>query len=300
MSSTKYEVIVPAFTADAMDSSEVASKGWRKSLAQNHQSELPAIVALGKFDALHRGHQSLAIASAALGGQPWLISFSGMAQVLGWPSRHPLVASVDRARVLETWRESCRGYAPHEHLIPFAEIREMEPEEFIQMLAQDLGVSGVVVGANYRFGYKARGDAALLKAVAPTYGMKVEIVNLFGSGKASNGEVVSSSRVRNALSVGDMQEVTDLLGRPYRLVLSASEAKISASKCPCLPKSGAHNQPPAVGQYKAMGSYVPWSNVLHAGAGSSVQVVVSTDAVEIQGLELGNKANALVTLDFVT
>ena len=45
--------------------------------------EHPAIAALGKFDALHRGHRALAAHAAAMGGQPWLITFSGMAEVLG-------------------------------------------------------------------------------------------------------------------------------------------------------------------------------------------------------------------------
>eukprot|EP00951_Prasinocladus_malaysianus_P007060 scaffold50614_cov46-Prasinocladus_malaysianus.AAC.1 len=38
------------------------------------------IVALGKFDAMHKGHRSLALAAAEMGGQPWLLSFSGMAE----------------------------------------------------------------------------------------------------------------------------------------------------------------------------------------------------------------------------
>ena len=266
-----------------------------------NQSTLPSIVALGKFDALHRGHQSLAIASADLGGQPWLISFSGMAEVLGWPSRLPLVAGVDRRRVLETWRDSCRGYTPHEYLIPFAEIRKMEPEKFIQVLAQDLGVSGVVVGENYRFGYKARGDAALLQQIAPTYGMKVEVVSLFGSGNASDGEVVSSSRVRDALSTGNMSEVTDLLGRSYRLVLNSAEANLNGPTCLCVPKRGSQNQPPSMGQYKALGYSVQENALLaHVGAGSPVNVVVTTDAIEIEGLDSDLKPNSTVVLDFVT
>jgi hypothetical protein len=70
----------------------------------------------------HKGHQALAIAAAHLGGYPWLVSFSGMAEVLGWPRRLPLVAPCDRERVLRSWAASCRGQAPRECAIPFAEV----------------------------------------------------------------------------------------------------------------------------------------------------------------------------------
>ena len=49
----------------------------------------------------------------------------------------------------------------------------MSPEAFVQLLAEELRVAGVVVGANYRFGYRAAGDAALLQRLGPQYGMQV-------------------------------------------------------------------------------------------------------------------------------
>lgn len=83
---------------------------------------LPPVVALGKFDALHRGHRALAEAAAELGGAPWLVSFSGIAEVLGWPARLPLVAPCDRRRVLASWAPHCLGRTPGECAIPFAEV----------------------------------------------------------------------------------------------------------------------------------------------------------------------------------
>jgi FAD synthase len=62
-------------------------------------------LALGKFDALHKGHQALAAAALQLGGTPVLLSFSGMASVLGWAPRKPLVAPCDRPRVLHLWAQ---------------------------------------------------------------------------------------------------------------------------------------------------------------------------------------------------
>ncbi|CAI5977995.1 unnamed protein product [Closterium sp. NIES-65] len=107
------------------------------------------IVALGKFDALHVGHRALAVQAAAMGGTcVCMLSFAGMAQVLGWeksrtascsppfcmlaclllvthpvPSKHhyprpsspplslrlPLVAPCDRKRALQLWQPYCHG-----------------------------------------------------------------------------------------------------------------------------------------------------------------------------------------------
>jgi hypothetical protein len=144
------------------------------------------VVALGKFDALHRGHRALAAAAARLGGSPLLLSFSGMAEVLGWPKRLPLVPPCDRSRVLARWAQDLgltdgrltEIYHQHHHqqqqvgggkgggggaggapgrvvrqrYIPFVGIRHLSPEEFVRVLAEDMKAAGVVAGVNYRFG----------------------------------------------------------------------------------------------------------------------------------------------------
>eukprot|EP00775_Hariotina_reticulata_P009604 gene9604-9765_t len=93
------------------------------------------VIALGKFDAMHKGHQALAAAALQLGGFPVMLSFSGMAAVLGWPPRRPL------------------------RYISFSAIRAFSPQEFVDLLVQDLGAAGVVCGANYRFGERAASNS---------------------------------------------------------------------------------------------------------------------------------------------
>ena len=75
-----------------------------------------------------------------MGGHPWLLAFSGMAQVLGWPTRPSLVADSDRARVLESWAVHCQGLTPYQRFLPFAAVRNMKPDEFVRLLADDLQV----------------------------------------------------------------------------------------------------------------------------------------------------------------
>lgn len=110
------------------------------------------MVGLGKFDAMHIGHRSLAEAAAAMDGQPWLISFSGMAEVLKWEPRLPIVPMCERWSVLESWAPYCEGRTPRMRYLPFSEIRSMSPEDFVEVLARKLGATGVVAGSNYRFG----------------------------------------------------------------------------------------------------------------------------------------------------
>lgn len=131
---------------------ECSTANWNTPLKGESPSDAPVSVALGKFDGMHQGHRLLAERAAASGAHPYLLSFSGMAEVLGWPARLPLVAPNDRARVLASWTTFCHGRTPQQRYIPFSMVRSLSPEAFVKVLARDLQVSGVVVGQNYRFG----------------------------------------------------------------------------------------------------------------------------------------------------
>ena len=76
--------------------------------------------------------------AAGMGGQPWLVSFSGMAQVMGWTHRPPLVAPCSRSAILQAWQPHCRAYLPLQRFIPFHAVRSMSPADFVRALAEDL------------------------------------------------------------------------------------------------------------------------------------------------------------------
>lgn len=57
----------------------------------------------------------------------------------------------------------------------------MSPEAFVQLLARELQAAGVVVGSNYRFGYRAAGTAELLQQLGPQHGMQVQVLGLVAS-----------------------------------------------------------------------------------------------------------------------
>ena len=82
--------------------------------------------------------RSLVTQAAGMGGQPWLLSFSGMAQVMGWTHRPPLVAPCSRSAVLQSWQPHCRGHVPLQRCIPFHHVHSMSPADFVLALAADL------------------------------------------------------------------------------------------------------------------------------------------------------------------
>jgi riboflavin kinase/FMN adenylyltransferase len=95
--------------------------------------------------------------------------------------------------------------------MPFdRDVAGWSPEEFIdRILVGVLHASGVVVGANFRFGHRAAGDVALLTAVGTARGFTTEGIDLDG------GPMVwSSTYVRTCLAAGDVAGAAEALGRP--------------------------------------------------------------------------------------
>lgn len=188
-------------------------------------------VALGKFDALHKGHATLAAAASGIGQSAWLLSLEGMAEVFGWPERLPLIAPELRSSILDEW-----GGVQQKHL-PFAAIRSLQPDEFVDILADVLRVKAVVCGSNYRFGFRAAGDAQLLHSLGTAAGLKVQVVDLLTH---ETDQVLSSASVRSLLAEGNIQKASSYLGRPHVVVWKgqAGNALFNPS-----------NQPPGDGIY---------------------------------------------------
>jgi riboflavin kinase/FMN adenylyltransferase len=98
-------------------------------------------------------------------------------------------------------------------LLPFnAELAHLSPRVFVEeILLKRLRACHISVGNDFRFGHQRAGDVSLLKSLAEQQGTQVTVVELAHMG----GYRISSSRIRQALCVGDMVTVQQLLGRPY-------------------------------------------------------------------------------------
>ncbi len=96
-----------------------------------------------------------------------------------------------------------------------AELAALSPEQFVeQLIVRDLGAKLVVVGYDWAFGKGREGSPEKLQQLGARFGFRVVIVEPVVAG----GEKISSSRVRDALGRGEMEQVASLLLRPYSLM----------------------------------------------------------------------------------
>ncbi|KAL0386261.1 UNVERIFIED_CONTAM: FAD synthetase 2, chloroplastic, partial [Sesamum radiatum] len=270
--------------------------GWHPP-SEGLSSVAGGVVALGKFDALHIGHRELVIQAAKI-GVPFLLSFVGMAEILGWEPRAPIVPKCDRKRILSSWAPLCGNVVPKEFHVEFSKVRHLTPKQFVEKLSEELGVRGVVAGQNYRFGYKAAGDVSDLMRLCKEYGMKACIINSVmdknqesvstASNNSKEQGQVSSTRVRYALANGDMKYVSELLGRHHRLILMVKDKeekffrdrkRLSASRSCLL------NLPPKEGLYRNCSLVIGDENVVPC------RVIIDTTDIHLEWDELDPRIN---------
>jgi len=172
----------------------------------DYTSDRPGVVALGTFDGVHRGHQALLhkAANSAQAGQVSLaLAFSRPpGNYLGSP-KPMLLPAEKKYRLIES-------IVDHVVFAEFPALATMSPQSFVkQVLCQRLGVRGVVVGENYRFGQQRTGDVTLLKQLGRQYEFKVFVVKAV----AWRNQAVSSTRIRRAIQEGQIAQATQMLGR---------------------------------------------------------------------------------------
>jgi len=172
-------------------------------------------VALGTFDGVHLGHRRIFAEAAALAGA------RGWAAVAFTFDRHPAqVTAPERApRLLTTFPRRLQlilgtgiGRAV---VVRFdANFAQLPPEEFVRRILHGaLGARAVVVGPDFRFGFRARGDVQLLERMASELGYSLHVVPPV----TVDGEKVSSTSIRSRIARGDVEGAARLLGRPFSL-----------------------------------------------------------------------------------
>lgn len=173
------------------------------------------IVALGNFDGFHRGHQAVvgrAVARARDEGRPVIVATFDPHPVRHFrPDTPPfrLTTLDQRARLFAA--------AGADAMLVFgfdASLASLSAREFAQQRLVDLiGAGGVVTGEDFTFGKGRDGNVAVLAELGAELGFSVDTV----SPVAAEGEVVSSSRIRDALRQGQPREAAALLTRPFAI-----------------------------------------------------------------------------------
>lgn len=167
-------------------------------------------LAMGKFDGVHRGHQQVlseTVRVARERGIPSVaLTFDKNPLALIDPESAPKPLTPPGKK-----RELIRDMGVDYLIVcPFTRaLMDMEPEDFLRMLRAKLRVSAIVCGENNTFGRAARGNAELLSRMADELGYEAVIVPLC----EVDGDVASSSRVRQLIDEGRQSEAMRVLGR---------------------------------------------------------------------------------------
>jgi riboflavin kinase/FMN adenylyltransferase len=180
------------------------------------------VVALGMFDGVHRGHRALLTRAAVLAHE------NGDAAVAFTYDNHPkeLLTGTFSYVCTKEQREALILASGCDRVdsVPFdAAFASMAPEAFVDWLNARYGgtVSTIVVGYDYRFGAKAAGDVTLLGTLCKARGITLEVIDKV----TVDGETCSSTRIRNAIREGDVEQAERILGRPYALSGTVVHAK---------------------------------------------------------------------------
>ncbi|MGE4345119.1 MAG: bifunctional riboflavin kinase/FAD synthetase [Geoalkalibacter sp.] len=174
-----------------------------------------AVVTLGNFDGVHLGHREIFhhVIDKAREADGTAIVFSF--------HPHPLkvLAPGRELKLLNTYDEKVRLVAASgiDVLICPIFTREfaaMRPEQFVHdILVERIGARRIVVGYDYRFGRGRQGDADFLEQLGCRLGFEVDVLSPI----SRDGVIYSSSRIREMIACGEVDQVVALLGRQYNL-----------------------------------------------------------------------------------
>jgi riboflavin kinase/FMN adenylyltransferase len=173
-----------------------------------------SVVTLGKFDGIHRGHQLLlnkVLEQKKIGLQSVMFTFA----------YHPSNLFSDK-EIEQIYTEEEKKYLLEKSGLdvlisyPFTEeTASMEPEDFIKkVLIDKVDAKMIVVGTDFRFGHKRRGDVSLLQKMSEQWGYELIV---FDKMKLDD-RVVSSSYIRSEIAQGNMEHVNELLGSPFTVI----------------------------------------------------------------------------------
>ena len=167
-------------------------------------------VALGTFDGLHKGH--LAVLDLPHNYHKIAITFK----------QPPKAHNANTSIMLLTTEEKCNrlinmGFEPV--CLDFNEAKQIPAEDFLQQIKEQYDPAYISCGFNYRFGHNGLGDTELLQNFCTQSGIILNVCPPVTDGE----EVISSSRIRNYLSNGEIESANRLLSEPFSF-----EARVSA------------------------------------------------------------------------
>jgi riboflavin kinase/FMN adenylyltransferase len=170
------------------------------------------VVVIGVFDGVHKGHQALLNRAKEIadGRSIIALTFDPHPRTVFAPDSVPpmLTTLADRVELLKIHN------ADQVAVMKFnAQFAAMAPEDFVaNILVGQLHAGTVIVGKNFTYGAKAAGTVETLLHEGKRYNFIVDVQDLAGG-----AEAISSSRIRNLVLEGKVEQARELLSRPHRL-----------------------------------------------------------------------------------
>ena len=188
------------------------------SLADVPRGLGPAVVTLGNFDGVHRGHQAVLermVADARRRGELAIaVTFDPHPKAVHDPAHQPELVTGLADRLERLAATGLDAVLVINYTLDFA---QQTAEDFVRdYLVDGLGAACVVVGNDTRFGRGNAGDVDTMRALGAHMGFEVEVVD-DACAISESGRRWSSTWVRELLDKGDLPGAADVLGRPHRL-----------------------------------------------------------------------------------
>jgi riboflavin kinase/FMN adenylyltransferase len=174
-----------------------------------------SVVTIGNFDGVHAGHRQLLRRVVELGREhdlkPAVLTFDPHPTRVVAPERAPRLLTTIEERVALVRAQGVEEVV----VLPFStEVALLSPHEFVErIIVERLHARIVMVGDNFRFGYKQAGDVHTLTELGVRFGFETHIVDAV----RRRGRVVSSSAIRQLIEEGNVAMACRLLERPYAL-----------------------------------------------------------------------------------
>ena len=177
--------------------------------------ERKRVIALGFFDGIHIGHAALlertVQRSREISAMPSVLSFDVHPDTLVFGKEVPLInSSAGRTDLI-------RRLFGIENVIFIhfdRHVMQMPWQEFVQTLIQEMDAAWVVVGHDFRFGWKGEGTAQRLQEYCTAKGLGCDIIPAV----MLEGRIVSSTYIRELIEAGEMERANQFLGHPHTLV----------------------------------------------------------------------------------
>ena len=174
------------------------------------------VVTLGNFDGVHLGHQAIfrKVKEEAQKNnvEAVVITFEPHPLKVLSPQTYPPLLTPFRKKMMFIEKSGIETVLCIEFTLGFSQI---SPFDFVKnILIEKVKAKKIVVGYNYHFGRKQRGDVQILKQVCKLFQVDVEVMEPLRIGSTT----VSSSKIRELIKEGEVEEASKLLGRNYPVI----------------------------------------------------------------------------------